>query len=123
MELAVTIVSWRIDSPGVGTEMGPYYASMCTELGWAPDADLLASFTCVVHLALAMDVFLLGFSVGFSLGFTWVLCGAFRAANEKELKEKTDAIEDATQNFGEAEVLDAIIALADFHARIGNKVL
>jgi len=69
-------------------QMGPYYASMCTELGWAPDADLLASFT---------------------------------AANEKELKEKTDAIEDATQNFGEAEVLDAIIALADFHARIGNK--
>ena len=61
MELAVSIVSWRIDSPGVGTEMGPYYASMCTELGWAPDADLLASFTCVVHLALAMDMFLLGF--------------------------------------------------------------
>lgn len=69
-------------------EMGPYYESMCTELGWTPDAELSARF---------------------------------KAANEKELKEKTAKIEDAKENFGEVEVLDAIVALADFHARIGNK--
>lgn len=45
----------------------------------------------------------------------------FRESNEKELKKLTAAIEDAKLNHGEAEVLDAILAVADFHARIGNK--
>ena len=45
-----------------------------------------------------------------------------REANAKELAAKTAAIEDAKVNHGEVEVLDAIMALADFHARIGNKV-
>lgn len=47
---------------------------------------------------------------------------ADREANAKELAAKTATIEDAKVNHGEVEVLDAIMALADFHARIGNKV-
>lgn len=47
--------------------------------------------------------------------------GACRAANEAELVKLKQGLEDAEQNHGETEVLDALFATAAFQARIGAK--
>jgi len=44
------------------------------------------------------------------------------AKNAKTLEELEAKIEDATQNLGETEVSDALIAKAQYYARIGQKV-
>ena len=94
--------------------MGPYYESMCKELGWEVDAAFLA------ELKYALPRHHLHHT---SMCFPCLIRLLHRReANAKELAAKTAAIEDAKVNHGEVEVLDAIMALADFHARIGNKV-
>lgn len=49
------------------------------------------------------------------------LAAELKAANTEELATLKAAIEDAEQNHGETEVLDALFAVAAFHARIGDK--
>ena len=44
-----------------------------------------------------------------------------RAANAEELAALKAALEDAEQNHGETEVLDALFGIASFHARVGDK--
>jgi len=42
-------------------------------------------------------------------------------ANDEELKKIEEKIQDATENFGDIEVRDAMLAKADFYNRIGDK--
>ena len=44
-----------------------------------------------------------------------------RAANAEELAALKATLEDAEQNHGETEVLDALFGIASFHARVGDK--
>ena len=46
---------------------------------------------------------------------------ARRAANAEELTALKATLEDAEQNHGETEVLDALFGIASFHARVGDK--
>lgn len=68
--------------------MAPYYESMCSQLGWDVDTELLARM---------------------------------QAANKEELAKLEEDEKDAELNHGETEVLEAILARADFYARIGDK--
>lgn len=47
--------------------------------------------------------------------------GAMKTANEEALTKLTEGLDDAEKNHGETEVLDALFAIAQFHARIGDK--
>ncbi|KAJ0397957.1 hypothetical protein ATCC90586_002020 [Pythium insidiosum] len=49
------------------------------------------------------------------------LVGELTAANDEELKTLDERIEDATQNLGDIEVLEALLAKARTFARIGDK--
>ena len=49
------------------------------------------------------------------------LMGKMKAANATELEKLEEALKDAEENHGEMEVLDALFAIAVFHARIGAK--
>mmetsp|Transcript_3302 Transcript_3302/g.5822 ORF Transcript_3302/g.5822 Transcript_3302/m.5822 type:complete len:389 (+) Transcript_3302:63-1229(+) len=57
--------------------------------------------------------------------FKWVkdedLITRLKAENEEELKKLDDAISDAQKNLGENEVREALLAKADFFARIASK--
>ncbi len=59
--------------------------------------------------------------------FKWkkdeALLKTLKAANAAELKKLDDKLEDAQTNLGETDVSDALIAKAQFYARIGDKVL
>ena len=44
-----------------------------------------------------------------------------RAENATELAKLKAGLEDAEENHGETEVLDALFAIAKFHSRIGDK--
>ncbi|KAI8925368.1 26S proteasome subunit RPN7-domain-containing protein [Entophlyctis helioformis] len=50
------------------------------------------------------------------------LANALRAENEAELKKLQDKLEDAEQNLGETDISDALIAKAQYLAKIGDKV-
>ena len=58
--------------------------------------------------------------------FKWktdeALLKTLKAANAAELKKLDDKLEDAQTNLGETDVSDALIAKAQFYARIGDKV-
>jgi len=49
------------------------------------------------------------------------LLAELKAANAEELAALQAALEDAEQNHGETEVLDALFGIASFHARVGDK--
>mmetsp|Transcript_71187 Transcript_71187/g.200165 ORF Transcript_71187/g.200165 Transcript_71187/m.200165 type:complete len:167 (-) Transcript_71187:72-572(-) len=49
------------------------------------------------------------------------LLAELKAANAEELAALKAALEDAEQNHGETEVLDALFGIASFHARVGDK--
>ena len=51
------------------------------------------------------------------------LLKSLKAANEAELKKLHDKLQDAETNLGETEVCDALLAKAQYLARIGDKVL
>lgn len=50
------------------------------------------------------------------------LVNRMKSENEKTLKELDAKIEDATENLGESEVREALLAKAIFYAKIGDKV-
>ena len=46
-----------------------------------------------------------------------------KSLNEAQLKKLQDKIVDATENLGETDISDALIAKAQYLARIGDKVI
>ncbi|KAI9103290.1 26S proteasome subunit RPN7-domain-containing protein [Phlyctochytrium arcticum] len=57
----------------------------------------------------------------FSIPVDQTLLTQMRTANAEELKRLDDKLEDAEKNLGETEISDALIAKAQFYARIGSK--
>jgi 26S proteasome regulatory subunit N7 len=54
--------------------------------------------------------------------FDQALFDAMKSKNEEELKEIEAKAVDAEQNQGETEVNEALLAKADYYAKIGDKV-
>jgi 26S proteasome regulatory subunit N7 len=51
------------------------------------------------------------------------LVSKLKASNDETIKTLDDKVKDAQENLGETEIRDALLARAEFFARIGDKVL